>query len=239
MTNIVDLSGPRHGHLCLSPEPTGADQNLALLGLSEIPLAVTDYPICFAKDRTTGAFDVVVLLGFADRRNVFWRNGQWRAIYVPESIVVAPFRLSPGSAIGLAVDEDNPRLGTSGHRLFDDAGAPTVVATTMRDRLQHLVADVAAARSMATRFADLALIRPLVLAVRRDGRPPHDVEGLYSLDGNALAGLSDEQVVALFRTGHLAAASLIVASLGQLERLRQLEERQGDGSALTLDARLA
>ena len=75
---------------------------------------------------------------------------------------------------------------------------------------------------MVDDFAQRKLIRPLQLVLRFNDGTEHQIEGLYSLGTEALASLTDDSVVALYRAGDLAAASIMSASLSQIERLRQL-----------------
>lgn len=218
---IVALEADRHAALRLDPLPGGAGLRFARLGRSEIPLAVADFPLCFAKDETTGRFDLIALLSLAEPRNLFWDNGHWASTYVPEAVIAAPFRLASSAPLGLSIDRTDPRLGASGDALFDEAGQPSDMVARSRDRLEQLIADVGDAREMAARFAAHALIRPLTLIATHADGADHAVEGLYSLDPEALHALGDETVVDLYRRGDLSAASLISASLAQVERLRQ------------------
>ena len=177
--------------------PDASAQRYAMLGLGEIPLAGSEFPLCFAKDAGTGRFDPIALLGLDLPRNLFWRDGGWRCIYVPE------WALMP-----------------QGER---------------RDRL---AADLEAARSMAQRFAEMDLIRALELVLVSPDGAELEISGLYSLSQAALAKLTDSQVVTLYRDGHLAAATLMVASLNQLERLLQLRRAEPGAPRFDLRARL-
>jgi hypothetical protein len=72
-----------------------------------------------------------------------------------------------------------------------------------------------------------------VVLKRKDGTE-HSIEGLYSLGSRALAELRDEVIVDLYRRGHIAAASLMRASLNQMERLRQLHNRSSSAPLVDL-----
>jgi hypothetical protein len=82
------------------------------------------------------------------------------------------------------------------------------------------------------------LIRALELVLVSPDGAEHEMEGLYSLSQAALAKLTDSQVVALYRDGHLAAATLMAASLNQLERLLQLRRAEHSAPRFELRARL-
>lgn len=224
MSRIVPVDRTRHGTLRLHPLPDVGQLSYALLGFSEIPVACADFPICLAKDAQTGRFNLIALLSLDEPRNLFWLNGRWQATYIPATARTAPFRLNPNSEFGLAVDEDSPRLGREGAPLFTSAGAPTEVLTSARALLEGVRRDVEEAQTLVDRFAELRLVRPLALILTRANGAEHQIDGLYSLGSEALATLTDDAVLSLYRDGSIAAASILRASLGQMERLRQLHQ---------------
>ncbi|MFL6604928.1 MAG: SapC family protein [Steroidobacteraceae bacterium] len=222
MTKITVLDRARHGALRLDPTPDLSGLRYALLGLSELAVACADFPICMAKDAQTGRFNLITLFSLEEPRNLFWIAGKWQATYLPVAATTVPFLLDVGAELGLAIDEDNPRLGREGIPLWEADGRPSGLVSEARARLQRLTSDVADAQLMVDRFAELRLIRPLTVVLERKNGTEHQIEGLYSLGSRALAELSDDVVVNLYRLGYIAAASLMRASLNQMERLRQL-----------------
>ena len=224
MSRIALLERARHARLRLHPLPDVSRLSYSLLGSSEIATACADFPICLAKDAETGRFNLIALLSLAEPRNLFWLNGRWQATYVPEATLTAPFRLDARSEFGLAVDEDSPRLGREGAPLFTPQGHPTEVLTSVRARLEQVRKDVVDAQTMVDLFAEQRLIRPLSVVLSRGSGAEHQLDGLYSLGSQALAALGDDAVVQLYRKRYLAAASIMRASLSQMERLRQLHQ---------------
>ncbi len=220
MSTVVPLSARRHAGLRLSFLPGGGAMRYALLGLSELPLAVADFPVCLAKDGQTGRFDLIALLSLTEPRNLFRINEQWQSTYLPEAARLAQFRLSAQSEVGLAVDEASDGWANDGEPLFV-GGRPGAALAAVRPALEALVADVEAARAMIERFAELDLIRQMTVVLGR-GDGEEALEGVYTLDPEGLATLADADVLDLYRRGFLAAASLMSASLAQVERLRQL-----------------
>jgi hypothetical protein len=227
MTKIAVLDLARHAALRLHPTPDLSGLRYAMLGLSELPVACADFPICLAKDAHTGRFNLITLFSLDEPRNLFWLAQRWQATYLPQSAMTAPFLLQADTELGLAIDEDSPRLGREGIPLFEADGRPTEMLSETRARLQRVTGDVANAQVMVDRFAGLQLIRPLTVLLTRENGTRHLIEGLYSLGCDALAALSDDAIVDLYRVGYVAAASLMRASLNQMERLRQLHNRSG------------
>lgn len=222
MTRLAPLHPVRHARIKLRQRADAPKLRFALLGLSELPIASADFPICLAKEAETGRFNLIALFSLAEPRNLYWLNQQWQATYVPEATTTAPFRLDPNGQYGVAIDEDGVTLDADGMQLFAADGQPSELLKNISTRLKRVVADIADAQSMIDDFARRRLVRPLQLVLKHDDGTEHQIDGLYGLGANALAALDDNSVVELYRTGHLAAASIMSASLSQIERLRQL-----------------
>jgi hypothetical protein len=222
MTRIAPLHHARHARIQLR-QPTSATQlRFALLGRSELTLACADFPICLAKETATGRFNLIALFGLVEPRNLFWLNEKWQATYLPEATTTAPFLLDPNNEHGLAIDEDGVTLNTDGMQLFAADGRASEFLKNICVRLKRITDDIADAQRMVDKFAERRLIRPLQLILRHADGHEHQIDGLYSLGTEALAKLADDAVVELYRTGDLAAAAIMSASLAQIERLRQL-----------------
>ncbi len=235
MSRISPLHPTDHGSLRFDRTVVGPAQRIVQIGLSEIALAATDMPIVFAKDANTGKFNLIALVGLVESANLFVQDRRFHATYCPRALQLTGFRLDAGGVAGLAVDESDPAIGSVGDPLFQD-GNPTPLATGIAGTLEHLVADIGAARALVDDYAAHRLIRPLHLVLRSDDGEDHVIDGLYTIGSEALMHLPDDIVVRLHRAGALASAALITASLAQVERLCQLSPRGGRRLAI---ARLA
>lgn len=227
MTRIAPLHHVRHARVQLHPFADAPKLRFSLLGLSELPVACADFPICLAKEAETGRFNLIALFSLVEPRNLFWLNQNWQATYVPEAATTAPFRLDPHGEHGLAIDEDGVTLNQDGVQLFGSDGQPTELLKNISARMKRVLADIADAQAMVDDFAKRRLIRPLHLVLQLDDGREHQIDGLYSLGTNALADLADDSVLELYRSGRLSAAALMSASLAQIERLRQLHNASG------------
>jgi len=227
MSRITALHHDRHASIQLRHTSSSSKLRFALLGRSELTLAGADFPICLAKEADTGRFNLIALLSLIEPRNLFCANDQWHATYQPEATTTAPFYLDPTSKHGVAVDEDSVELNAGGMQLFDDHGKHTDTFNKISARLKRIAGDIIDAQRMVDDFAKRKLIRPLQLILQLNDGREHQIDGLYSLGTDALAALSDDSVVSLYRSGNLAAAAIISASLAQVERLRQLHNATG------------
>jgi SapC len=92
------------------------------------------------------------------------------------------------------------------------------------ESIAALVEDIAAAQEMARTLASYALVRPLMLVLTGADGHENQIDGLYGISQQALDELDDQAVAALHRAGVLRAANVMAASLGQMERVRQLHD---------------
>ncbi|MBB3695391.1 SapC family protein [Sphingomonas sp. BK580] len=221
MSPPVALDPRRHGGVRFDAAAAGRGRAIAQLGRGEIALAACDMPVCFAKDGGTGRFNLVALMALGGD-NLFAGAGGFHATYMPQAVLLGAFRLAEGGT-GLAIDPADASLGGRGAALID-GGVVTPLVAELRVALQRLVEDVAAARALAEALARHRLLRPWRLVLRRADAREHALDGLYTIDEEALAALDEGAVMALHRDGTLAAAAVIAASRHQLERLRQLHD---------------
>src|SRR5688572_17423546 len=137
MTRITALHRARHASVQLRHPLDTSKLRFALLGRSELTLACADFPICLAKEATTGRFNLIALLSLIEPRNLFCPNDMWHATYRPEATSTAPFVLDPTSEHGMAVDEDSVTLN-GGIQLFGADGQPTDALKNIYGRLKRI-----------------------------------------------------------------------------------------------------
>jgi hypothetical protein len=231
---IAAVSPARHGQLTI-----GAGIDLAAaaglghvpLGLGEVALAGCDYPVVLIKDGTTGAFRLVALLGYAADRNLYVLGESWAATYLPLNVLRLPFCLGTpsGDVVELCIDEASHLVGrTPGAALFEADGTETQFLAGRRVLLDKMRADAEAAAQFVSAIAAERLITPMTLSLHYADQHQQDIQGAYTIDPLALETLADAAVLRLHRSGHLAAIHGMIHSLGQLNRLDQLNNARGE-----------
>lgn len=215
MTRLRALDPVRHAGLRVHRLAGAAQRRLISLGRAEIALAAADMPLCFAKDAQTGRFDLVALLGLVEPVNLFVAADGYRATYQPRAAALTAFRLDAAGMGGLAIDEDDPSLGTRGEPILN-------TLPTWHGALEQVIADIAAARALAEGYARRGVLRPLVVTLTMADGHDQVLDGLYTVADAALATLDDAAVLAMHHADELAPAAVLAASLAQVERLRQL-----------------
>lgn len=222
MSRIVPLNGARHHAVCIDAMTGAAARQFVQIGLSEIALTAADMPLFLVKDAQTGRFNLVALFGLIEQRNLFWQQGGMQSTYLPRAASLTAFRLDPQGLEGVGLDEADPAVSSRGEPLFGPDRSTTPFLFTVREALDSVIADVAAAQALVDAYAQLRVIQPLSLVLRHADGHEHAITGLYGLDEEGLAALGDATVVAMHRADQLAPAAVMAASLAQVERLKQL-----------------
>jgi hypothetical protein len=194
-----------------------------------------EYPIFFRQD-ADGRFDAVALLGFDRNENLYLRDGNWNASYLPGAIARGPFligfqeQLADGRTRKEAVvhvDLDHPRLaGGQGHPVFLPHGGNSPYLERVIDVLHGIHEGSQAGQAMVAALQALELIQPVALDVRFDDDHGVNLTGLYGIDRERLAALDAASLHDLHRSGWLEGVYLVLASLYNMRRLIAEKQRR-------------
>ena len=122
----------------------------------------------------------------------------------------------------IAIEPGHPRFGPGATvRLFDDDGQATEGLRKIQIVLGQLHAGIAATRRFIADALRLKLIEPIDIALTFDDGKRLDLDGLYTISRDNLGDLADDDIVTLFRSGHLQAAMSMTFSLNQVAVLAQ------------------
>lgn len=225
------LNNVAHSHLRVSARfcaDYGDDVGMVEAFPTEFAEMQREYPIFFRKD-SDGSFHAVALLGFAPNENLYLRDDEWQANYLPAVIARGPFligfqeQMVDGELRNepvLHVDLDHPRLRDDhGHPVFAPQGGHSPYLEKVIRVLRGLHAGAGAARTMYAELERLELIQPVQLDVRFDDGSQINLEGLYGIDRERLAALDATQLHQLHSAGWLEGVYLLVASLHNMQRL--------------------
>lgn len=195
-----------------------------------------EYPIFFRKDRQTGQWQAVALLGFDAKENLFLQDGRWNAAYLPGAVAKGPFligfqeqrvdgelRREPV----IHVDMDHPRVGVDeGERVFLPQGGNSPYLEHIAAVLRGIRDGVEGGKPMYQAFDALGLIQPVDVELQLDEARRVSLSGLHGIDRERLAALDAESLHGLHRAGYLEGAYLVLASLHNLRRLLAEKQRR-------------
>ena len=218
MSNIVVLDPAKHRDLRVRATPSAAygdAQKFVQVVIREFPMLAVHYPILFSKDSETGAFFCGAMMGFEEGENLFLgAGGIGQDSYRPLNLQRGPFFVAGD---GLAIDLDSPRIAQfDGEALFDEAGEATPYLESVAAVFRELRPGIEMTRMFIARLLELQLIEPIEIDLSFDDGERRSLEGLYTINPDAVRELEDETVLDLFKRGYLQLIYLVIASLKQV-----------------------
>lgn len=208
-----------------------------------------EYPILFRKDRDSGEWQSVVLLGFEQRENLFLQDGRWNAAYLPGAVAKGPFligfqeqrvdgelRKEPV----IHVDLEHPRVSTSeGEAVFLPHGGNSPYLQHITSVLRGIRDGAEFGKAMFAAFDSMGLIQPVGLDVQLDDKHRISVNGLHGIDRDKLASLDAVSLHRLNQAGFLEGAYLVLASMHNMRRLMAEKQRRLRGQDTAAPERAA
>ena len=234
MANIQALNKENHHHLTVEESTTyrhSKSHHMVPATLFELNRLAAEYPLAFVKDRETGQFHLVAMLGLQTEENLFYNDEEWQGNYVPMHLQAHPFILSnhpqeeDKQIVG--IDLDSELVGTEhGNRLFDDNGEQTQLLQSKTDLLLKLHEQNAVVRAFITLLVEQDLLAPQSLNVQVNGQN-YDLTGLYAIDENKLNQLDTDSFQILRERGALRAIYTCLFSMGRVENLARIKASKG------------
>ncbi|TDK27128.1 peptide ABC transporter permease [Luteimonas aestuarii] len=195
-----------------------------------------EYPIFLHRDRDSGEYRSVALLGFEPEENLFLRGSRWSAAYLPGHIAKGPFLIGfqEQQVDGelrrepvVHVDLDHPRVSfDEGEAVFLPGGGQSPYLERVATVLRGIHDGVEGGKAMYAAFDAAGLIQPLRLDVKFDDSTGANLTGFFGIDRDRLASLDAETLHALHRSGFLEGAYLLLASLHNMRHLMAEKQRR-------------
>lgn len=231
MANRVALNNVDHAQLKVAPRAGAAfgdSVNQLLVVPTEYEAAQREFPIFFRKDQN-GDFQSVALLGFDRGENLFLNGEGWTSHYVPAVQRRGPFfaAVPETGEPKIHVDLDDPRVGAAdGEPLFKPHGGNAPYLEHVAEALLTIHEGLGAARAMFAMFFELDLIQPIELNVDLGDGLTYNIPNFFTVGAELFSALDGDALQRLNHSGLLAAAILVRASLGNLDRLIELKNRK-------------
>ncbi|NIB40923.1 SapC family protein [Pseudomaricurvus alkylphenolicus] len=230
MTCLVSLHHKQHRNLRINPqavETQNANLHMVPVVLSEFLKLAVQYPIAFTKNRDTGRFVCVAMLGLEPGENLFVQEGNWDALYVPLQVSRQPFFVGQESGndsnqekLVVCVDTDHPGVSEQGsERLFDDQGSDSPYLSSAKSKLAELFRGETEIQAFTDALLELKLLQPMRLEITLENRQSLTLQGMYTIDEEQFKRLPDEQLLDLRHRDYLAPIHTMITSLGQIYAL--------------------
>jgi len=194
-----------------------------------------EYPIFFRRD-AEGTFYAIALLGFDRDENLFLDSQDWNARYVPAEQARGPFLLgfregSDGEGPMMLMEPGHPRLSRSeGEPLFKPHGGNAPVLEHYLQVLRTIHGGLGLNDDVFAAWLEAGLVAPVKVDIRINDELGYDIPDLFSINGEALAGLDGAALAGLNARGYLAMAFYVLTSLGNVPHLIALKNRKLQGA---------
>lgn len=230
----VPLSSEVHRNLSVD---VGADYSFAQ-GVNstpvvaiEFPSAVAEYTIVFTANEKDAL--PILVLGVRDAENLYFKDGQWKAKYIPAFIRRYPFVFASGDEgknFTLCIDEGFSGLNREdkGQRLFDDQGQRTPYLDNALNFLKDYQGQYLRTQAFCRKLKELDLLEPMRAQVKGPQGQEINLGGFAAVSRDKLKKLSGDQLAELARTDEL---ELIYLHLASLRNFPGLVERMAEASA--------
>lgn len=187
---------------------------------SEFATAAIVCPILFTKNPQTGTFFVGAMFGFKSGENLL-RGTEDEPQFIPLDRQREGFYIADDNMV---IDRSSPRFDDAeGAPLFESDGHP---AQALR-QMQRALSALSIGMTQTTEFIDTLLrhklLEPFEATLRFDDGETLVLQGLYTISLDKLYDLSDENVLSLFRAGHM---QLIFAQSASIRHVSRLAERR-------------
>ena len=226
MTAIQPIDKKLHKNIKIKTNDlsTTADQHIVPLVIHEFPIASSQFPIIFIKDKTGEIRQSAALLGLRPNQNLFWKNKQWDATYIPAALRAQPFSLmsldNTATTIAVCLDNDSPLINEDeGNPLFEDNNEQTTFLKKSSQFVTTLVQQNNVTKSFITDIEKLDLFVQQELSIKDVNDQSHKMTGIYRIDESRFNALSNDEFLELRKKGYLTPIYAHLSSLLQLHSL--------------------
>ena len=230
MTSIQPVRKEQHQNLKLSSKRDLshiANQHIVPVSASEYAQASASFPVVLVKDPESERYRSVAMLGLEAGENLFYKNDQWSALTVPQSIGMIPFSLGLDpereNTLTACVDVDSPFIGEDKEiALFDEDGKQTEALVNIENALGRLYENEKMTETFTKEMLENDLLQELELNITFANEEKKKLVGIFTINEEKLKSLSDDKVLDFHKRGLFVPIYAMLGSLGQVNRLVQL-----------------
>lgn len=226
MTQLIALDSQQHQHYKLQEDALYSHMksaHIAPLEVNEFAAAAAHLPIVFVKDSNTGQFRACVMTGIKPGQNLYWHETGWQAGYTPQALRNYPLLAvqadKPSAEYIIVVDAHSSLFNQqSGHPLFEADKGTDYLQQRARSAIAQ-AQSVSLTQQFIQRLLELDLLVARTLTLTPQGAEAYDLTGLYVINEQRLAQLTDQQWLSLRANNSLLAVHAVLMSMNQLSPL--------------------
>lgn len=238
MANHVLLNNLDHQDLKIitdKSEKYGNNTMYSVVYPFEFKQLQADYPIFFHKDNASNSYTALALLGFQEKENLFLKNEQWHASYIPLMIEREPFLIGKQSQIEngetventvIHLDLDNPRVSKDqGTDIFLPQGGNSDYINRISATLKAIHESKASTKLFMDNMVELDLFESFNLDIQLTNGSNNRLSGFYTLNEDKLMNLTGSELEKLNKSGLLKLIYMVIASHENINALIKLKDK--------------
>jgi len=207
---VVTARGPQYGD----------DIMYTLTFPAEFRNIQAHYPIVFGK-APDGAFTPLALFGFREKQNLFLKEGNWDASYIPMMIERIPFLIgnSPNGKV-VHIDLDSPRVSRAeGEPIFREHGGNSEYLEHITGVLGMLHEGIESTPAFILALLEHNLLESFVVDIQFLDGAQHRFAGFYTIQEERLGKLDATALGKLHERGYLLPIYMVIASFSNFRTL--------------------
>ncbi len=195
----------------------------------EFRAAQAHYPIVFNKNSNSQEYTPLVLLGLQEDENLFLKDGEWDARYIPACAEAKPFFIGQGQEPDgqddgqqwlIHIDINSPKLNReTGTDLFLEFGGNSLFLDRISDVLGVIHEGVAEVKPFTELLVKYELLEPFTVETTLANEQKYRLDGFYTINEERLANLAVEDIAELHKSGYLFDIYMQLSSLSNLSEL--------------------
>ncbi|MFC6440079.1 SapC family protein [Bowmanella sp. JS7-9] len=210
-----------------------AQQHLIPVVVQEFIPVSSSFPIIFVKESAESEnFVPVALMGLTKGENLYVNSERYDEIYVPAALRNYPLSIAGDEEKGqffVCIDESSELVNEDeGTALFNDDGSETEYLQKRRDFTGKFIENMQTTKSFMKFLQDNELLVSNDLTVKIDSGETFNLNGIFRVDEEKLAGLDEAKFEDMRKRGALPA---IYAHLNSLQQVQRVAKRKAAATA--------
>lgn len=232
MTNHALLDNVTHKDLKILPgyrKGQGFDTSTVRVFPVEFSELQVEYPIVLVRNKASGHFEPVALLGLSSNENLFLDANGWDARYIPLAIERQPFLIGfqeatqsgiPQRQPVVHIDLDHPKVSmTEGEPVFLPHGGES----PLLERISSVLATIHQGNEINQVFSKLLvgldLVESSAMEFTLSNGEKHTLSGLHIINEERLSALNGNALETLHQKGLLKSIYMMLASMPNFRKL--------------------
>jgi len=232
MSKHALLDNVTHKDLKILPgyrEGQGFDIGTARVFPMEFGELQVEYPIVLTRNKESGHFEPVVLLGLSSNENLFLNTNGWDARYIPLAIERQPFLIGfqetaesgmPQRQPMVHIDLDHPKVSmTEGQPVFLQHGGESPLLERISSVLLTIHQGNEINQTFSKLLVGLDLVESSTMEFTLANGEKHTLGGLHIINERRLSELNGDALEALHQKGFLQSVYMMLASMPNFRKL--------------------